>query len=148
MLSNGSPYATGPLSCDSCLSVCNVGVLLPNGWMDQYTTWYGVGLCQADIVLDGDPAPPTERGTTSLKGHSSPHFSTNFALARSPISATAELLFFFCRTELPFRALHVGWQWRNLSMPYLCQLFFPAIMWGQALRNVTYCGITVLVREW
>ena len=27
------------LSCLSCLSVYNVGVLLPNGWMDQDKTW-------------------------------------------------------------------------------------------------------------
>jgi len=46
-----------------------------------------VGLVPSDIVLDGDPAP---RG----KGHSSPHFSAHFALARSPMSATAELLYF------------------------------------------------------
>jgi len=39
-------------------------------------------------VLDGDPAPPTERGTEAPP----PHFSAQFALARSPISATAELL--------------------------------------------------------
>jgi len=29
------------LSCLSVLSVCNVGVLWPNGWMDQDATWYG-----------------------------------------------------------------------------------------------------------
>jgi len=36
-----SPYAIGPLSCLSCpvLSVCNVGVLWSNGWMDQDETW-------------------------------------------------------------------------------------------------------------
>ena len=33
-----SLYATGLLCC---LSVCNVGVLWPNGWMDQDATWYG-----------------------------------------------------------------------------------------------------------
>jgi len=49
--------------------------------MDQDATWDPGG-----IVLDGDPAPP--RG----KGHNSPHFSAHFVLARSPISATAELL--------------------------------------------------------
>jgi len=27
--------------CPLCLSVCNVGVLWPNGWMDQDATWYG-----------------------------------------------------------------------------------------------------------
>ena len=35
--SNGSPYGIW----DRCpvLSVCNVGVLWPNSWMDQDTTW-------------------------------------------------------------------------------------------------------------
>jgi len=37
---NGSPYATGPLSCLSVCPACpfcryNVGVLWPSGWMDQ-----------------------------------------------------------------------------------------------------------------
>jgi len=26
--------------CPVCLSVCNVGVLCPNGWMDQDETWH------------------------------------------------------------------------------------------------------------
>jgi len=47
-----------------------------------------VGLGPGDIVSDEDP-------TLHGKGHSSPHFSDHFALARSPISATAELLFIF-----------------------------------------------------
>jgi len=30
------------LSCPVCLDpVCDVGVLWPNGWMDQYETWHG-----------------------------------------------------------------------------------------------------------
>ena len=33
--SNGSPYAKGPLSC---LSVCNVDVLWPNGWIHHDAT--------------------------------------------------------------------------------------------------------------
>ena len=41
--------------------------MLPNGLMNQDTTWY-VGLSPDDIVLDGDPAPPMERGTAA------PHF--------------------------------------------------------------------------
>ena len=45
-----------------------------------------VGLGPGDIVLDGDPGPHG-------KGHSSPPtFLAHFALARSPILATAELL--------------------------------------------------------
>jgi len=35
---NGSRCAIGPLSL---LSVCNVGVLWPSGWMDQDSIWYG-----------------------------------------------------------------------------------------------------------
>ena len=49
----------------------------------------GTEICldQGDIVLDGDPcSSPMERSKAR------PHFSTHFALARSPISATAELL--------------------------------------------------------
>jgi len=55
--------------------------------MDQDATWYTeVGLGPGDIVLDGNPASPTERGTAV------PHFSAHFPLARSPISAAAEHL--------------------------------------------------------
>jgi len=71
----------------SVLYACDVGVLWPNGWMDQNATWYGdrrqaycgqmvgliwmplgmeVGLGPDRIVLDGDPALPTERDTAAL----------------------------------------------------------------------------------
>jgi len=47
-----------------------------------------VDLSSGHIVLDGDPAPPTQ------KGHSSPHplFDPCLLWSRLPISATAELL--------------------------------------------------------
>jgi len=46
-----------------------------------------VGLGPSDIVLDGDTAPPTERGTAA------PTFRAMSIVAkRSPISSTAELL--------------------------------------------------------
>jgi len=48
--------------------VCNVGVLWPNGWMDQDATGTKVGLGPGDIVLDGNPVSPTARGTAV------PHF--------------------------------------------------------------------------
>ena len=49
--------------CPVC-SVCDVGVLWPNGSMDQDETWHaGIGLGPVHIVLDGDPPP-------SPKGHS------------------------------------------------------------------------------
>jgi len=37
------------------VSVCNVGVLWPNGWMDQDETWHGGRLGPGRIVLDEDP---------------------------------------------------------------------------------------------
>jgi len=96
----------------SVCPVCGVGVLWPNGWMDQDETWHGgrprprphcvrwgpssppkgaqpapqflahvscgdtarwmqmplsmeVDLNPGDFVLDGDAAPPTERGTAA-----------------------------------------------------------------------------------
>ena len=44
--------------CPLCLSVCNVGVLRPNGWMDQDETRYGGRpRPRPHTLLDGDPAP-------------------------------------------------------------------------------------------
>jgi len=72
-----APKGAQPPVFGSCL-------LWPNAWMDQDVACYEGR--PGDIVLDGDPAPPPERGTAA------PHFSAQFPLARSPISATAELL--------------------------------------------------------
>ena len=48
----------------SVCPVCNVGVLRPNGWMDQDETWHrGIGLSPGHIVLDWDRAP--QRGTAA-----------------------------------------------------------------------------------
>jgi len=51
---------------DRCLSVrlslCDVGVLWPNGWMDSDATWYGGRPRPGDIVLDRVPAPVPKRG--------------------------------------------------------------------------------------
>jgi len=64
------------------------------GWMKMPLD-AEVGFDPGDIVLDGnhyfrwEPSSPTERATAAL------HFSAHFALARSPISATAELLLVF-----------------------------------------------------
>jgi len=48
----------------SVLSVCDVRALWPNGWTDQDETWHA---CRprgpVHIVLDGNPAPPPQRGT-------------------------------------------------------------------------------------
>ena len=60
-----------------CLSVCNVGVLWPNGWMLLNLVRLGPGGI-------GDSVPPRDSPPHTLFGH--------FALALSPISATAEFL--------------------------------------------------------
>jgi len=50
--------------CPVC-PVCDVGVLWPNGWMDQDATWFGDRPRSGHIMLDEDPAPPTERVTAA-----------------------------------------------------------------------------------
>jgi len=54
------------------LSVCDVGVLWPNGW--TYPLGAEVGFGPSDVVLDGDPVPRSlkRRGV----GHS-PRFSAH-----------------------------------------------------------------------
>jgi len=54
----------------SCLPDCKVGILWPNGRMNQDETWHKVGLGPGHIVLDGDPGPRPP------KGHS-PQFSAH-----------------------------------------------------------------------
>ena len=69
----------------SVRSICDVGVLWPNGLTDQDETWHRGRPRPGHIVLDGDPAHP--------KGHA-PNFQPMSILAkRSPISATAKLLY-------------------------------------------------------
>jgi len=71
--------------CPLC-PVCDVGALWPNGCMDQDETRQEVGLGPGHIALDGDPAPPPQKGTA-------PNFRPMSIVAkRSPISATAEPL--------------------------------------------------------
>ena len=51
------------LSCSVCLSVCNVGVLWPNGWTDQDETWHA---CRPrpwpHCVKWGHSSPPQKGG--------------------------------------------------------------------------------------
>jgi len=45
------------------LSVCDVGVLWPNNWVyDQDDTWHAGRQRHGHIVLDGDSAPPPQKG--------------------------------------------------------------------------------------
>jgi len=81
---NGSPNAMGPLSC---LSVTLVYCGQTAEWI-RMPLGMKVGLGSGHIVLDRDPAPTTGRGTAA------PTFRPMSIVAkRSPISATAELLY-------------------------------------------------------
>jgi len=85
-----------PYHCLSvCLSVCNVGVLWPNGCMDQDATWYRGRPRPRRHCVRWGPSSPTERGTTAP-----PTFRPMSTVAKwSPISATAELLFISVHTS-------------------------------------------------
>jgi len=134
----------------SRLSVCEVGVLWPNSWMDQDETWHGnmprpqphcvrwgpsspspkeaqppqfsahvccgqtagwikmplgteVDLGPGDIVLDGNPAPPKNRG------HSTPNFGPCIVAKRLHVSrchlvrglASTQVTLCYMGTQLP-----------------------------------------------
>ena len=55
----------------SCLSVCNVGVLWPNGWMDQDETWHAGRPCPWPHCVRWDSTPLPQ------KGQSHPQFSAH-----------------------------------------------------------------------
>jgi len=65
-------------------------LLWPNGWMDEDATWYGSRpRPRPHCIRWGGPS-------CARNGHSSPHlFGPCLLWPRSPISATAELLFYF-----------------------------------------------------
>jgi len=71
-LYNGSPYAIRLLSvslscpvCPVCLSVTLVHCGQTVGWIKMKLGGVQVGIGPGHIVLDGDPPPFPERGTTS-----------------------------------------------------------------------------------
>ena len=85
-------WAIRPVHSDRCLSL-SVGILWPNGWMDQDATWCGGRPWHRWLCVRWGPSSP------HAKGQSSSHFSAHFALARSPISTTAELIVIHCESK-------------------------------------------------
>jgi len=76
-----------PTLSDRC-PVCNVGVLLPNGSMNHDVTWYRGRPQSRPHYVRWGPSSPRERGSAP------PTFRpTSIVAKRSPISATAGLLF-------------------------------------------------------
>jgi len=101
-------YWARPILSDRCLSflpcMCVTLVYCGQtvGWIrNRMSLGMEVGLGPGGVTLDGDPA------SHHRKGQSSPHFSAHFAVARSPISATAELLFDFAYCMLKFGTANV-----------------------------------------
>ena len=70
-LKTGSPYAAGPFSCLSLLSVLSVTLVHCGqtvGWI-KIPLQLSIGLGPGDIVLDGDPGPaPLFSGRTPILG--------------------------------------------------------------------------------
>ena len=78
--------------CPVC-AICNVGVLWPNGCMDQNATWYGGGpRPRRHCVTWGPSSRPTKRDTAPCfsLGHVDRGQMVAY-LSKSPTSATAEL---------------------------------------------------------
>jgi len=76
--------------CPVCLTpVCNVGVLWPNGWMDQDKTCHGGRPQPRPHCVRWPPSSPVPQ----KRGEEPPNFQPMSAVAiRSNISATAEHL--------------------------------------------------------
>ena len=51
-----------PILPAHCLSVCDIGVLWPNGWIDQDETWHAGRPRTRPHCVRGRPSSPTERG--------------------------------------------------------------------------------------
>jgi len=80
--------------------VCDVGVLWPNGWVDQDASWYGGRPRPGRYCVRWLPSSPPDG-----KGHRSRPltFGAMSIVAKlSPISATAELLLFYFNVVLRY----------------------------------------------
>jgi len=67
-------------------------LLWPNGWMDEDATWYGSRRGPRPHCVRRGPSSTRERGTAAAR----PLFDPCLLWPRSPISASAELLFQDC----------------------------------------------------
>ena len=93
MTSNGSPCAIRD-RCPVCLSVTLVYCGQTTGWI-KMPLGTEVGLGPGDTLLDGDSASPYGKGHSSTPTFRPMSFwPTSIVAKRSPISATAELLFY------------------------------------------------------
>ena len=99
------------LSVLSCLSVCNVGGLWPNSYIDyRMPLDMQVGLVPGDVVLDGNPAPPPERGTAA------PLFSAHVYCGYGrPSQLLLSSCFHLCKNSNK-RVKNVRWSWKTVDL--------------------------------
>jgi len=76
------------------------------------------------------------------------HVTVQNATTRPSVARVCNVIFvsYYATLRHDGHLLYIGWQWRNFFISYLCQLFFRHAV-GQALRSVSYSGITFLVRQ-
>jgi len=121
--------------CRSDLSVWNVGVLWPNGWMDQDDTWYGGRPRPGHIVLHGDPAPPPP------KGHN-PQFSAHVCFGQ-----TAGWIKIPLGTKVGLGPGNIVLHWDPAPPPKMGQTprFSAHVYCGQMVAHLSYCWALVLL---
>jgi len=94
-------------------SVCNVGVLWPNGWMDQDATWYRGRPRPRRHCVKWGPSFPNE------KGHRSPHFSAHL----------------YCGQMAEWLEIPLGTERKGHSRPH----FLAHVYCGQTVAYLTNC---------
>jgi len=118
--------------CLSFLSVCDVGVLWPNGWMDQDEFTVEVWpRPRPHCVIDGDSAPPPQ------KGHSQPPF-----LAHVCCDQTAGWIKMPLGAEVDLGPVHIvsDWAQRPLGKGHRSPPLFSAhVCCGQTVAHLSYC---------
>ena len=112
-----------------CLSVCDVGVLWPNGWMDQNETWHGGRPWPRPHWVRWGPSPPPKGAQQP------PSWPISIVAKRLPISATAELL---SGTQIVAWTRHMSQSWQQLChFTSVCKVMSMSTGWLDIRDHVT-----------
>jgi len=135
------------------LSVCNIGVLWPNGWMDQDTTRYLARPRPGRHCVRWGPSSPMERGTAAPPAHFSPHVILAHVYCGHTIARCSN-----CRAPFTLRlgSKSVIEPSRKIPPHFKCVATLPCEMFGNSLwlrgpihghypkGSVTYCKVSRL----
>ena len=119
------------------MSVCNVGVLWPNGWVDQAATWYGGRSRPRPHWVRWEPSSPHR------KGHSSPPLFGPCLLW--PNGRPAQLLLSYCFTQYQKSILKSQWDRRHFAPLYPSQILGP--VWMPIQKHITTSAQEVEVQN-